>query len=145
MFKTHSLTGRISIWVWIGLLYGLLILVLAQLLDVSTINWLFAIWTVLVFVMLWFTIGFVGIFDKHPILGFKMKWRMLGIVGGTIFWLIYVLVWYDSIVIMMKSDFMVKYNLISPFWALIDYILAWLIIAFFQAKIAWEWSKLPLK
>jgi len=145
MFKKHSVTNRIFIWITIGLIYGLVILALAKLLDIHVIRGLFGIWTVLIFVIMWFTIGFVGIFDRHPILKFKMNWWMRGLVAGLTFGLIYTLVWYETITNIMESAFMLKWGFHSPFWAMTDFVLAGLIIAFFETKIAWQGSKLPLK
>lgn len=144
MFKKHSITGRIFIGVLIGLAYSLMILIISFLFDLPISN-LFGAGTALTFVILGFLIGFVGIFDYHPILGFKMRWWIRGLVAGTIFGFIYVSVGYESISIMMESEFMKQFGFSSPFWAMSDFILAGLLMSFFETKIAGEGSKLPLK
>jgi len=144
MFKRHSVTGRLSIGVSIGLAYGLIVMALAPLLDIPSFS-PFIFGTLIFFVMLGFTIGFVGIFDYHPIFGIKMRWWLRGIVGGFIFGLMYIFTGYESIDTIMKSDLMSNFGCSSPFWALTDFIIAGLIMAFCETKFAGEGSKLPLE
>ena len=144
MFKKHSVTGRISIGILIGLAYSLMILVISFIFNLPMLN-MFGIGTALTFVMLGFFIGLAGIFDRHPIFGFKIHWWICGLVAGSIFGFIYVSVGYESISMLMQSVFVEKFGLSSPFWAMSDFIFAGLLMAFFETKIAGKGSNLPLK
>jgi hypothetical protein len=144
MFKIHSVTGRMFIGVLIGFAYGTLVLLLAPLFNFSAVSPL-GLGTLMLFTMMGFTIGLVGIFDYHPVFGFKMRWWIRGIVGGCIFGLMYVFIGYESIDTIMHSSLMMQFGLHSPFWALTDYVLAGLIMAFLETKFAGEGTKLSLK
>ena len=145
MFKIHSITGRLFIGIISGLIIGLIANILAPLLfDITMFN-TFGFGVILLFIMMGFTIGFVGIFDTHPILKFKMHWWIRGIVGGSIFALILILLGYNTIEQIMGSDLMLKLGFSSPFWLLLDGAIIGLIISYLETKIAGEGSKLPLK
>jgi len=143
MFKIHSVTGRMFIGIIIGLAYSLLIMVVAPFFNISLTN-IFGLGGVMLFVMMGFTIGLVGIFDNHPIFGFKMHWWLRGLVAGLIFGLMYVFTGYASLNDIIQSSIMASLGFSSPFWALTDFILAGLIMAWFETKLAGEGSKLPL-
>jgi len=144
MFKIHSVTGRMFIGIIIGLAYSLLIMVVAPFFNISLTN-IFGLGGVMLFVMMGFTIGLVGIFDTHPIFKIRMRWWLRGVVAGTIFGLIYVFIGYESMNTILQTSALVKFGFASPFWALTDFIFAGLIMAFFETKIAGQGSKLPLK
>lgn len=87
----------------------------------------------------------VGMFDYHPILGFKMHWWIRGAVAGFLFMLMYILLSYTSLEVVMASTLVSWTGLSSPFWALIDGTVIGLVVGFLETKIADEGSSLPLK
>jgi len=132
------------IGVLIGLAYSLLVLSLAPLFGVSLLN-SFGLGSVMLFIMMGFTIGLVGIFNIHPIFGFKMHWWIRGTVAGIIFGFIYVSIGYESLSTIMQSVLMTKLGFSSPYWATSDFVVAGLIMAYFETKIAGQGPKLPLE
>ncbi len=144
MFKIHSVTGRIAIGVAIGLVVGVLTIALSPTFGLPIFS-MFGFGTLILFVMMGFTIGLVGMFDRHPILGFKMRWWIRGSVAGFIFTLMYILLSYSSLEVIMQSSLVSWVGLSSPFWCLIDGMVIGLLMAYMETKFAGEGSQLPLE
>jgi len=144
MFKIHSVTGRMFIGVSIGAVIGVLSIALLPMFGFPLFS-MFGFGTLITFVMMGFTLGLVGMFDRHPILGFKMRWWIRGTVAGFIFTLMYILLGYDSLNIIMQSNLVSWMGFSSPFWALIDGTVIGLIMGYAETKIAGEGSALPLE
>ncbi len=144
MFKIHSVTGRMFIGVIIGTIVGVLSIALLPMFGFPLFS-MFGFGTLITFVMMGFTLGLVGMFDYHPILGFKMRWWLRGAVAGFIFTLMYILLGYDSINIIMQSNLVSWMGFSSPFWVLIDGTCIGLIMGYAETKFAGEGSTLPLE
>lgn len=141
----HSLLNRIVVGKTTGFIFGGLAFFLAPAfgMEMSTE---FAIGLWLFYMILGSLIGFMGLFDKHPMLGFKMPWWFRGITMGVMMHLVLVLLAYDQIEAMMQgTDVFDGWNMNSPYWAMLDGVWAGLIIEWFCTKRAGEGSKLPLQ
>ncbi len=144
MFKIHSVTGRMFIGVIIGAVVGVLTIAFLPMFGFPLFS-MFGLGTLITFVMMGLTLGLVGMFDRHPIFGFKMTWWKRGAVAGFIFTLMYLLLSYDSMNVIMQSNLVSWTGLSSPFWALIDGTIIGLIMGWAETKFAGEGSALPLK
>ena len=144
MFKIHSVTGRIFIGVIMGMVVGILSIAMSPIFGFPLFS-MFGFGTLITFVMMGFTLGLVGIFDYHPILGFKMRWWMRGSVMGFIFALMYILLSYETMEVIMESNIVSWMGLNSPFWALIDGVSIGLFMGWMETKFAGEGSNIPLK
>jgi len=144
MFKIHSVTGRMFIGVMVGVVVGILSIAVLPMFGFPIFS-MFGFGTLMIFVMMGFTLGLVGMFDSHPILGFKMRWWVRGAVAGFIFTLMYILLSYESINIVMKSNLVAWMGLESPFWVLIDGTTIGLVMGYLETKFAGEGSALPLQ
>ncbi|MFC1614985.1 hypothetical protein ACFL22_00300 [Patescibacteria group bacterium] len=144
MFKINSITGRIFVGTLIGLAIGIITMAISPTFGFPIFS-TFGFGTLMLFVMMGLTLGLVGMFDRHPIFGYKMRWWIRGTVAGFLFTLIYILLGYDSIEVIMKSNIVSWTGLSSPFWALIDGVVLGLFMAWMETKIAGEGSNLPLK
>jgi len=144
MFKIHSITGRLFVSITVGVIYTFILFIIAWLLNLPVFNML-GLGMLLAFMLMGLSIGFVGTFDYHPILKFKIKWWILGIVGGTIFGLMFTFLTYNTMQEMLRTSIMSDFGFISPFWAISDFVLSGLLMGFFAKKFAGEGSSLPLK
>lgn len=144
MFKIHSVTGRMFIGVIIGAIVGVLSIAFLPMFGFPLFS-MFGFGTLITFVMMGFTLGLVGMFDNHPILGFKMTWWLRGPIAGFIFTLMYILLSYDSMTVIMQSGIVSWTGLSSPFWGLIDGTCIGLLMGYMETKIAGEGSALPLE
>lgn len=144
MFKMKSLTGRLFIGVLIGLVVGIIFIVSLPMFGFPLFS-AFGIGSLLFFVLMGLFLGFVGIFDRHPVLGFKMSWKIRGVVAGLLFMMTYILLSYETLESIMQSTAVSWLGLESPFWALIDGVVIGLIMAYCETKFAGEGSDLPLK
>lgn len=143
MFKIKSVAGRIFIGAIIGLIVGLLIIVSLPMFGFPLFS-MFGFGTLMIFIMMGLTLGLAGIFDNHPIFGFKMQWWNRGLIVGFIFTLMYILLSYNSLEIIMQSTIVSWTGLSSPFWVLIDGIIIGLLMGYTETKVAGEGSNLPL-
>jgi len=148
MFKLHSIAGRIAVGVITGLSIGIL-LALTMPLYAMPIMSKFSAGTILLFMLMGFTLGLVGMFDRHPLFGFKLNWVNRGIIAGIVFTLIYILIGYDTLALIMQAclerfSFFPRW-MNSPFWMLIDGSIIGLIISYTETKFAKEGSSLPLQ
>ena len=144
MFKIHSVTGRMFVGVSVGFVVGVFTILMSPVFGFPLFS-AFGFGTLITFVMMGFTLGLVGMFDYHPILGFKMRWWIRGAVAGFIFTLMYILLSYETIAVLMQSNLVAWTGLSSPFWALIDGVFIGLIMGWLETKIAGEGSFLPLR
>lgn len=144
MFQIHSITGRMFIGISSGFAVGILAMLLSPSFGFSVLS-AFGVGTLITFVLMGLTIGLIGMFDYHPILGFKMRWWIRGSVAAFLFALMYILLGYDTIATIIHSNLVAWTGLTSPFWVLCDGITIGLIVAWLETKIAGEGSHLPLK
>ena len=144
MFTIRSVTGRMFVGILTGASLGVLVILLLPLFGFPLAS-MFGFGTLLMFVLLGMFIGLVGMFDYHPIFGFKMRWWIRGTVAGFLFMLMYILLSYTSLEVVLQSSLVSWMGLTSPFWALLDGISIGLLIGFLETKIAGEGSRLPLK
>ena len=143
MFQIHSVAGRIAVGVVVGAVVGVLVNLTAPYFGFAPFG-LFGLGTLILLVLMGLTIGLVGVFDRHPVFGFKMHWWIRGCVAGLLFSLMFVLLGYDSAQVILRSALVSWTGLTSPFWLLLDGMVVGLIVAFLETKIAGEGSHLPL-
>lgn len=144
MFKIHSVAGRVFIGIIIGLIVGIISIAVSPIFGFPLLS-MFGFGTLITFVMMGFTLGLVGMFDYHPVFGFKMRWWIRGPVAGFIFTLMYILLSYETLEVIMQSNIVSWMGLSSPFWALLDGITIGLIMGWMETKFAGEGSSLPLE
>ena len=144
MFKIQSVTGRMFVGVSIGLTLGVAMILLSPLFGFPIFS-MFGFGTMLTFILMGMFIGLVGMFDYHPIFGFKMRWWIRGSVAGFLFMLMYILLSHSSLEVVMQSTLVSWTGFASPFWALIDGTVLGAIIGLLETKIAGEGSNLPLE
>ncbi len=137
----HSVTNRIIIGKTIGLVAGLSVFFIMPLLG-ETLDFKFGLGLILLYILLGAIIALVGMFDRHPVLNFKMPWWLKGLALGLVMHLVLVLLSYDQMALMVqKMDIL---GMVSPWWALIDGAILGLIMSFAETKFAGE-GALPLK
>jgi hypothetical protein len=139
----HSVTGRVVIGKSIGFVIGLLIMLLLPAFDMPIFS-MFGLGTLLMFMFMGVLTGFMGLFDRHPILQFRMPWWLRGGVIGFAFLLMHILLSYHSFGTIMQSSLVSWAGLTSPFWALIDGVLFGMLMSFVETKFAGEGKDLPL-
>lgn len=137
----HSVTNRIVVGKIIGLVAGLLVFLLAPIMGVA-IDLRFGLGLILFYMMTGVLIAFVGLFDRHPILKFKLPWWLGGIVIGAGMHIMLVLLAHDQIALMLQQMELVALS--SPWWAIFDGIILGLIMAFAEMKLAGK-GNLPLE
>jgi hypothetical protein len=143
MFKLHSISGRIAIGKFIGLVVGVAVMLLLPSFDMSIYS-MFGLGTLVMFILMGVVTGFMGILDRHPMLEFKMPWWIRGTLVGASFMLMYVLFTYDTLDIIMQSSLVSWTGLTSPFWAILDGIFIGGVMGFIETKFAGEGPKLPV-
>ncbi len=144
MFKIHSITGRMFIGISIGAVVGVLTILFSPMFGFPVLS-MFGFGTLLTFMLMGLTLGTMGMFDYHPVFGFKMRWWIRGAVAGFLFTLMYILLGYESLQILIQSNLVSWTGLTSPFWALIDGVMIGLFMGWMETKFAGEGSSLPLK
>lgn len=144
MFSKHSITGRIFVAKMIGLLIGGLAILLLPIISVET-SLEFKIGFLLLTVTMGAMIGFIGMYEHHPLFpSIKMPWWLRGSTVGVLFFLILVLLAKDSLVPFMSLDIVTWTGLTSPYWALIDGAFLGGIIGYITTKICGE-GNLPIE
>jgi hypothetical protein len=144
MFKLHSITGRIAIGKIIGLIVGLIVMLLLPSFSIPVFS-MFGLGTLIMFVLMGVVTGFMGVFDRHPALDFKMPWWFRGALVGASFMLMYILFTYETLELVMQSSLVSWMGFTSPFWALLDGIFIGGMMGLIETKLAGEGPKLPLK
>lgn len=144
MFKIKSVTGRIAIGKIIGFIVGIIVILLSPMFGFSIFS-MFGFGTLIMFVLMGVMIAFVGQYDKHPVFDFNLSWWLMGSLVGFIFMLMYILLSYNSIEAIMRSNLVSWVGLSSPFWTLLDGAILGAFIAFVQKQIAGKGENLPLE
>lgn len=132
------------IGVMTGLIIGALVITMSPIFGFSLFS-MFGFGTLITFVLMGLTLGLMGMFDYHPIFGFKMRWWIRGAVAGFLFTLMYILLSHDSLEVIMQSNIVSWTGLSSPFWTLIDGVIIGLFMGYMETKFAGQGSNLPLK
>ena len=143
MIKIHSITGRIIIGKTIGFAIGIVAMLFLPLFNIPIMG-MFGLGTLLMFVLMGTLTGFMGIFDRHPMIDFKMPWWFRGPLVGATFLLMYVLFTYEMMELIMQSSLVTWMGLKSPFWAILDGICIGGLMGFVETKLAGEGKDLPL-
>lgn len=144
MFKLHSVIGRVFIGMMIGLFIGVALIILLPTFYFPLLS-LFGFGSTLLFMIMGVTLGFLGMFERHPAFDFKTPWWIRGIFIGALFMLMYICLSYDSLVMVMNSFLISWTGLTSPFWFIIDGTIIGLIMSYFETKFAGEGIDLPRK
>ena len=144
MFTQHSIAGRIRIGISIGLVLGIIVILLLPTVGFPLFSKL-GLGTLMTFIVMGILLGFVGMFDRHPVFDFKMRWWLRGPVVGVIMMLMYVLLSYDSLVAVMQSPLVSWTGLSSPFWALADGVWIGLLMGWAETKFAGQGEDLPAR
>lgn len=143
MFKLHSVAGRVVVGKLIGLLLGFIVMLLMPTFGFPGFS-MIGFGILLMFILMGAMIGFIGQFDRHPMLNFRMPWWVAGPMVGAVFMLMFVLLSHDSLQLVMQSTLISWTGLVSPFWAIIDGLIVGGIMGLAEAKLAGEGPNLPL-
>lgn len=143
LFKQHSVTGRVAIGLVLGFVFGALEIILLKIFGLH-FNAHILLGTMILFALMGMVIGFIGMYNKHPVFGFTLHWWMRGIIVGGIFGFIFGLLTYNQIASVMQSTLMQHLGFHSPLWVICDTMFWGLIIAFVETRVAGEGKKLPL-
>jgi len=143
MIRLHSITGRIIIGKIIGFIVGIVTMFTLPLFGIPVMN-MFGFGTLLMFVLMGAMTAFMGVFDRYPIIDFKMSWWLSGSWIGASFMLMYILFTYDTMEVIMQSSLVSWMGLASPFWALLDGVFLGAFMGFVETKLAGEGRDLPL-
>ena len=143
MVSLRSVSGRIMIGKIIGLIIGFICLAVLPGFGFPIFSY-FGMGTLLMFMLMGTMIGFVGQFDRHPVLDFKMSWCVRGLLVGVAFTLMYVLLAYPAIAFILQSSLLSWMGLSSPFWALIDGAVIGMVMAYAETRLCGEGKNLPL-
>ena len=143
-FELQSVAGRIVIGKLIGLFIGLFCLAVLPGFGFPVLSY-FGLGTTLMFMLMGVMIGFMGQFDRHPALDFRMPWYVRGPMVGGAFMLMYVLLAYPAIAFILQSSFVSWMGLSSPFWALLDGLFIGALMAYAETRICGDGPNLPLK
>jgi len=143
MFHIHSVTGRIAIGKSIGLVIGVVLMLFLPMFSIPILS-MFGLGTLLMFGLMGVMTGFMGLFERHPVLQFNMKWWFRGGIIGFAFMLMYILFTYEIYEGIMQSSLISWTGLTSPFWALIDGTVIGMFMGFVETKFAGEGKDLPL-
>lgn len=144
MINRRSISGRLVIGKTIGALVGILTMLLLPQFNIPVFS-MFGLGTLIMFLLMGSMTAFMGIFDRHPALNFKMPWWVRGPLVGVTFMLMYVLFTYDTLEVIIKSPLISWMGLESPFWALIDGIFFGGLMGYLETKFAGEGEDLPVK
>ena len=144
MFQTHSITGRIFVGEIVGLVVGSLALLTMPLVSVET-SLEFKIGFLLLVVTMGAMIGFMGMYERHPLFpSIIMPWWLRGPSIGILFFLILVLLAKDELLPFMSTDLVTWTGMTSPYWALIDGAFLGGLIGYITTKVCGE-GNLPIQ
>lgn len=134
MFHRHSMAGRVAVAVGVGFVIGGLVNLFLVSSGVNyTTTFSYGLW--LFYILMSLTIAVMGIFIRHPIFRFPMRWWMRGAVIGAIYHLLLVLLAYDIVMEMMQLPIVTWLGLTSPFWVLLDGIVIGMIVGGVTTKV----------
>ncbi|MEX0298366.1 MAG: hypothetical protein AB3N28_04800 [Kordiimonas sp.] len=143
MFSKPSLTKRFLVAKTVGFLFGLfgfafLTIFLPDTSDM--VRWGILCWYTTVGVL----VGAVGVYTKHPILGFPMPWWFRAPMIGS--WMNFVLTLfaYEMLADLMLVLFGENGSLQSPFWFVAEGAFVGLVIGYFATKLGGEGEALPV-
>lgn len=144
LFRTHSLTGRVFVGEMAGFVFGLIFMFLMPAFGVDMFS-MYSWGVLLMLVVMGAMIGFIGIFERHPVLGMPLPWWVRGPAVGAMFMLILVLLNFDAVYTMMLSPIVSWMGFESPFWIMLDGVVIGGIIGLICTKLSGEGSTLPIK
>jgi len=139
----HTLLNRIKVGKFIGFLAGGIVFFGSPFFGID-LDTRFGLGLWMFYITLGAMIGFMGMYDHHPMFKFKMPFWFRGIILGVSMHLLLVLLAYDNILQMMNQMDLSSYSMESPYWALLDGAILGYIMAFFTTKYAGE-GKMPLE
>ncbi|MBU2158608.1 hypothetical protein KJ848_00260 [Patescibacteria group bacterium] len=139
----HSVAGRVFIGIGVGFIVGAAVMLSLPMFGFPLVS-MFGFGTLLMFMLMGIVIGFMGLFNRHPLFNFRMPWWIRGLMVGFVFTLMYVLLSYGSLVVVMQSSLVSWMGLTSPFWALLDGICIGLLMSGLETKFAGEGPQLPI-
>lgn len=143
MFNTRSIAGRIAVAKVTGLVIGSFTILLLSLFSAET-SFEFKMGILLLIVTMSVMIGFVGMFERHPVFPrLVMHWWLRGPSMGIFFFLILVLLTKPELTAIMSLDILAWSGLTSPYWILIDGAILGGLIGYITTKICGE-GNLPL-
>lgn len=134
---TPSMTIRIAMAKLVGLVFGLAAFFVAPAFDPDAdIYMRFGL-------LLWYptmgaVIGVYGVFDHHPVLGFRLTWWMRGpLIGG---WMNFVLAFftYDLMVQFLELMFPDQPFFVSPAWFVLEGAVVGLVIGWLATRFGGE-------
>ena len=137
MSGTSGIVRRIAVGKLIGLIFGLTGFFLIPEMNPQTDLMLqvgFLFW----YITLGAIIGFVGLFDHHPIFKFPMPWWLRGPCVGAWLNLLITLIAYDKMQQIMMAFSGPDGTFVSPFWLVAEGALVGLIIGFFATRYGGE-------
>jgi len=144
MFSIHSVAGRIILGMVTGIVIGAI--------TIAFLPWFgfplfsaFGLGSLVMFFLMGAMIGLIGIFDRHPVFKFKMRWWLRGPALGLLFMLMYVLLSYQNLQFVMQSPLVNWTGLSSPFWALLDGLWIGGLMGWIETSVAGEGSDLSLE
>ncbi len=140
----HSLARRIVLGKIIGLLCGGIYIAAFTTQGHLPLWSKLSLGTMILSVLLGVLIGFIGLFTRHPLFDFPMKWYFRGAFVGLMVHLVFILLAYDAFQVVMESPMVSWTGLESPFWALIDGTLIGLFTDYFLTKKVGEGKALKI-
>lgn len=143
MFQRHSLTGRLAMTKLIGFFLGGFLFFLLPALG-ATYGTMFGLGLWLIYILMSITIGFVGLYTHHPLLGFRMPAWMRGAAIGAGYHLAIILLAYETIQSIVTLPAFAWMGLTSPFWMLLDGAVIGIVIATLTTKYIGE-GEMPLE
>ena len=141
--KQNNLVKRVfwskMIWFVISLMGFLIILFFYNKPEYNLLIW----WVLLWYPTVWAMIGLMWIFDRHPVFkSWKMylwRWAFIGLFMNLM------LVLFAHGILLDFSQYVLWQNLSIGqlfFWAMLEWVIVWLIIDYIVTKKFWEWAKL---
>lgn len=139
--QKKSLATRLVIGKLLGIVFGVIFMCVFVHMNNEVLSYQ-SFGMLILFILLGVTSGFMGIYTRHPLFGFKLPWWLRGAVVGLSFTLVLVLLDYAHFVSLMNHEIFVSLGFESPFWVLVDGAIIGMIIDFVQTKIAGEGKEL---
>jgi len=144
MFKKHSIAGRVSSGMIVGLVIGIVMMLILPIFGFQGVS-PFSLGTLIMFFLMGALTGFIGIFSRHPVFDFKMSWWFSGPLVGVVFMTMYSLLTFDTLESFMQSSLFSQIGFHSPFWAILDGIWIGALMSYIEMKVAGKGEKLPAK
>ena len=137
MFGATGIVRRIAVGKLIGLIFGLLGLFFLPDLNPET-DFMLKVGILFWYITFGAVIGFVGLFDHHPIFKFPMPWWLRAPFVGA--WLnsLLTLIAYEKIQQIMLAFFSPESAFASPFWMVLEGAIIGFIIGYFATRFGGE-------